>query len=173
MSNTGQGGTSGAGYDQAQRRAAGVPEQTTAYEEPGYQRASYADDSGSGMAARGFIALAATLMIMSGLWSFFVGITGILRGTFYVAVPNYTFSLSAHGWGWTHLIIGAVVFAAGFCLFLGMTWARVVGVVLAVISGIANFLFLPYYPLWSILVIALDVFIVWALVSGSSRRQAA
>jgi hypothetical protein len=171
MSSTGQGGTTGAGYDQGQRRA-GVPEQTTVYEEQGYQRASYADDSGS-MAARGFTVLAATLMIMSGLWSFFVGITGILRGTFYVTVPNYTFSLSAHGWGWTHLILGAVVFAAGSCLFLGMTWARVVGVCLAVISAIANFLFLPYYPLWSILVITLDVVIIWALCTSGGRRRAA
>ena len=61
------------------------------------------------------------------------------------------------------------MFAAGVCLLLGMTWARVVGIVLAVISGIANFLFLPYYPLWAIVVIALDVFIIWALASGARR----
>jgi len=74
-----------------------------------------------------------------------------------------------HNRGWTHLILGAVVFAAGVCLLLGMTCARVVGIVLAVISGIANFLFLPYYPLWAIVVIAIDVFIIWALASGTRR----
>ena len=122
--------------------------------------------------ATGFTALAATLMILSGLWTFFVGITGVLQGSFYRAVPVYTFSLSVHTWGWIQLVIGAVVFAAGVCLLLGMTWARVVGVVLAVISGLANFLFLPHYPLWSIIVIALDVIIIWALTTSRSRRLA-
>jgi hypothetical protein len=122
--------------------------------------------------ATGFTALAATLMILSGLWTFFVGITGVLQGSFYRAVPVYTFSLSVHTWGWIQLVIGAVVFAAGVCLLLGMTWARVVGVILAVISGLANFLFLPHYPLWSIIVIALDVIIIWALTTSRSRQLA-
>jgi hypothetical protein len=156
------------------RRTAGAPEQTAAYGQPGYE-AGYAAaaEEGRSAAAGGFIALAAVLMIMSGLWSFFVGITGVLSGGFYVAVRNYTFTYSTHAWGWTHLIIGAVVFAAGVCLLLGMMWARVVGVILAVISGLANFLFLPYYPLWSIIVIALDAVIIWALCTAGTRRRAA
>lgn len=172
MSASGQGGTTSSGYDPAHRRETGAPEQTAAYGPPGYQPAP-AEDYGRGLAAGGFIALAAVLMIMSGLWSFFVGITGVLSGGFYLAVRNYTFSYGIHAWGWTHLIIGAVIFAAGVCLLLGMMWARVVGVVLATISGLANFLFLPHYPLWSIIVIALDVFIIWALVTGGSRRRVA
>lgn len=148
---------------------------TTAASTSGYQRGAHRStgyaDSGEGraVAAMGFTALAAILMILSGLWSFFVGLTGILKGSFFVSVTNYTFNYSIHNWGWTHLILGAVVFAAGVCLLLGMMWARVVGIVLAVISGIANFLFLPYYPFWSIVVIALDVFIIWALASGARR----
>ncbi len=124
-----------------------------------------------GGAAAGFTGLAAVLMILSGLWSFFVGITGILKGAFYLAVPNYTVSWSSHGWGWTHLILGAVVFAAGVCLLLGMMWARVVGVALAVLSALANFMFLPHYPIWSIIVIAIDLFIIWALTAGSRRQR--
>jgi hypothetical protein len=149
-------------------QAAGAHRQTAAYSEPEYPQGY---DSGGG-AATGFTALAATLMVLSGLWSFFVGITGVLSQAFYLRVPNFTFSYSVHAWGWTHLVIGAIVFAAGVCLFLGMLWARIVGVVLAVISGIANFLFLPHYPIWSIIVIALDVIIIWALTVGSSRRRA-
>ena len=145
----------------AQHRAAGAPDRTTAYAQPGYQP--------DNMAAEGFTVLAAVLMIMGGLWSVFIGLTGIIKQAFYVAIPNYTFNLSLHAWGWTHLIIGAVVVAAGACLLLGMLWARVVGVVLAVISAIANFLFLPHYPIWSIIVIAIDVFIIWALVSSGRR----
>jgi hypothetical protein len=173
MSGSGQGGTTSSGYDPMHRRTAGAPEQTAAYGQPGYQPGVVEEETRASIAASGLIALAAVLMIMSGLWSFFVGITGVLSGGFYIAVRNYTFSYSIHAWGWTHLIIGAVVFAAGVCVLLGMMWARVVGVILAVISGLANFLFLPYYPLWSIVVIALDAFIIWALVTGVSRRRVA
>jgi hypothetical protein len=176
MSETGQGGTTSSGYDPMHRRTTGGTEQTAAYDQPGYPagyQPAMAEEDTRGLASGGFMALAAVLMIMSGLWGFFVGITGVLSGGFYVAVRNYTFSYSVHAWGWTHLIIGAVIFAAGVCLLLGMMWARVVGVILAVISGLANFLFLPYYPLWSIVVIALDAVIIWALCTGGPRRRVA
>ena len=57
----------------------------------------------------------------------------------------------------------------GHGLFLGQTWARVVGIILAAMSAVANFLFIPYYPFWSIVVIALDVFVIWALLAGTSE----
>jgi hypothetical protein len=127
---------------------------------------------GSG-AMNGGTALAATLMILSGLWGFFMGLTAVIKQSFYVHVPNYTFQLSIHGWGWIHLIIGIVLFAAGVCVLLGQTWAKALGIVLAVFSAIANFMFLPYYPIWSIVVIAVDVFIIWALAASIGRRAAA
>jgi hypothetical protein len=141
--------------------------------QPGYQdtAAGYGNGTGDGMAQAGFTVLAATLMILSGLWSFFVGLTAVIKQHFFVVLPNYTFHLNVHAWGWVHLALGILVFAAGVCLLLGQTWARVVGVVLAVISGIANFLFLPYYPVWSIVVIAIDLFIIWALVTGPGKRE--
>src|SRR6266699_3620336 len=64
---------------------------------------------------------------------------------------------------WIHLIGGAVVAVAGFFVFSGAVWARAVGIVLAALSAIANFLFIPYYPFWSLLMVALDVFVIWAL----------
>jgi hypothetical protein len=66
-------------------------------------------------------------------------------------------------WGWIHLIGGVVVALAGFFVFSGALWARSIGIVLAGLSAIANFLFIPYYPFWSLLMIALDVFVIWAL----------
>lgn len=73
--------------------------------------------------------------------------------------------------GWIHLTLGIVVLAAAICLFLGQTWARAVGIVLAILSGVANFLFIPYYPFWSIIIIVLDVFIIWALIAGPGPRE--
>ena len=123
-------------------------------------------------AAVGGTLLAGTLLVLAGLWGFFVGITGVLKGAFYTVVPTYTFNYSIHSWGWTHLIIGVVAFAVGVSLLLGMAWARYVGVAIAVIDAIANFMFIPYYPLWSIIVIAIDLFIIWALLSVGRRQPA-
>jgi hypothetical protein len=63
-----------------------------------------------------------------------------------------------------HLILGAAVALTGFGVLQGMTWARVLGIVLAGLSIIANFMFLPHYPLWSLVVIALDIVVIAALV---------
>lgn len=158
-------------------RAGTAPRETAGYRQPGYQgeyetreRERYETREAI---AGAFTVLAATLMILSGLWGFFVGITGVLSGGFYARVPaSYTFSLSPYWWGIVQLCIGAVVFAAGVSLLLGMLWARVAGIALAVISALANFLFLPHYPLWSIIVIALDVIIIWALSTSHVRRLA-
>ena len=141
------------------------------YQDDGSAGREYRAESGSA-AATGFTMLAATLMIISGLWSFFVGLTAIIKDQFFVTVPNYTFKIDVTSWGWIHLAIGAVVFLAGVCLVLGQLWARVVGVVLALISAVANFMFIPYYPVWSLIVIAIDVFIIWALMTGGQREPA-
>ncbi len=141
--------------------------ETGAYGERG-RRADY--DDGRGAAQTGFTVLAAVLLMLSGLWSFLEGLTAILRQSFFVVTSNYTYQFNVHGWGWIHLGLGIVVFAAGACVLLGQSWAKVVGIVLAVFSGIANFMFLPYYPVWSIILIAIDVFIIWALATGLSRR---
>lgn len=113
-----------------------------------------------------FTALAGTLMVLGGLWSIIVGIAALSSSHVYVHSPasGYTYAWSLHGWGWAEVILGIVVFAAGVCVFLGMAWARYVGAVLAVISAIGNFMFIPFTPLWSIIMIVLDAFIIWALL---------
>jgi hypothetical protein len=164
------GPTPPAGAPGAAGSAAGAPAPRQA--EPDYPRGDYGESRG--VAQTGFTVLAATLMILSGLWSFLEGLVAIFRtGSFFNTLPNYTFQFSLHSWGWVHLGIGIVLFAAGACVLLGQNWAKALGIVLAVCSGIANFIFLPYYPLWSIVLIAVDVFIIWALATGMSRRRAA
>ena len=110
--------------------------------------------------------LAGTLMIISGVLSFLVGIAAITKAAFFTFNATYPYHWSVHSWGWAQLILGIVVFAAGVCVFLGMLWARMVGVILAVLSAVGSFLFLPYQPTWSIIVIALDGFMIWALMTS-------
>ena len=109
-------------------------------------------------------------MIIGGAIAFLNGLGMVIKGGFYTFNSTYYYHWSTKGWGWTHLILGALVFAAGFCVLLGMVWARVLGVILASLAAVASFLTIPYYPIWSIVLIAIDVFIIWALIS---RRRTA
>jgi hypothetical protein len=135
---------------------------------PGYDDAAATAQGPSG-AVMGLTLMAAVLMMLSGIWSFLEGLAGIIKGTFFVVLPNYAYSVSVTSWGWTHLVIGVVVFLAGACLLADQLWARAAGVVIASLSAIANFLFIPYYPVWSIVVIAIDLFVIWALLSPRRR----
>jgi hypothetical protein len=115
--------------------------------------------------AVGFILFAAIMLIMSGIFQFFAGLVALFNDEFYVATRNYVFQFDATSWGWIHLIGGLIVALAGFGLLAGQTWARVVGIILALLSAIANFAFIPYYPFWALTIITLDIFVIWALAA--------
>ena len=118
-----------------------------------------------------FTLFAAIMMLMSGMFLALTGLVAIFENEFYVATRNYLFQFDATTWGWIHLLVGLVVAFAGWGLLSGRTWARVVGITLAVLSAIANFLFLPYYPFWALTVITLDVFVIWALTAHGRDLQ--
>ncbi|GAA3500163.1 hypothetical protein GCM10019016_072680 [Streptomyces prasinosporus] len=119
--------------------------------------------------ATGWTAAAAALMTFGGIMAIFQGIAAIAQDDFFVTTADFTYEFSLTGWGWVHLILGALVTAAGLALFRGATWARAAGVALAGLSMIANFVWLPYYPVWSIALIVIDGFIIWALCAP--RRE--
>jgi hypothetical protein len=125
----------------------------------------------SGWAA-GFTMFAAVIMIMAGVFQALQGLVGIFENEFYVPTRNYLFQFDATTWGWTHLILGLIVAFAGWGLLSGRTWARVAAITLAVLSAIANFAFIPYYPFWSLLIITLDIFVIWAVAAhGGDMRD--
>lgn len=119
----------------------------------------------------GWTAFAAALMIFGGAMAVLQGISAIAEDDVFVATRDYVFQFNLTGWGWIHLILGIVIVLAGCALFTGAFWARAVGVVLAGLGALANFAWLPHYPLWSIVLIALDVFIIWALCAGPGERE--
>jgi hypothetical protein len=122
--------------------------------------------------AVGFILFAAIMMIMVGVFQALQGIIAIFENEFYVATRNYLFQFDATTWGWIHLLVGLLVAFAGWGLLSGRTWARVVALILAVLSAITNFLFVPYYPFWSLLLVTLDIFVIWAITAhGGAMRD--
>ena len=113
--------------------------------------------------AVGGIAFAGTVMVMIGVFQALEGIVAIANDEFFVVTRNYTFDLDVTAWGWIHLILGLVVLATGFGLFARSTWAGVTGIIICLLSAISNFFFIPYYPVWALVVIGLNVWVIWAL----------
>jgi len=113
--------------------------------------------------ALGGIVFAATILILIGIYQILMGLVAIINDDFFVIAPNYTYDVDVTGWGWIHLIVGIVVVCGGIGLFYRKLWAASLAIALAILSAIVNFFFIPYYPFWSILIIALNVFVIWAI----------
>ena len=103
------------------------------------------------------------MLVTVGIFQLIAGLVAIFDDDFYVVAENYTFNVDTTGWGWIHLLLGILFVLAGYGLFTGATWAAVTAIVLAVLSAIANFFFIPYYPFWSLLIIALNIWVIWSL----------
>jgi hypothetical protein len=111
----------------------------------------------------GMSLFAATMMAIIGFFHVVQGLAALFQNQIYVTGARYVFSFDLTTWGWIHLLVGILLIVAGFAITTGRVWARSVGIGVAVLSMIANFMFLPYYPVWSLLIIAIDVFVIWAL----------
>jgi hypothetical protein len=129
-------------------------------------------DSGLSGWAVGGITFAVVMMLMIGVFQIIAGLVAIFDDGFYVVTQNYTFDLDASAWGWIHLLLGILLLLAGYGLYSGATWGAVVAIVLAVLTGSENFFFIPYYPFWSILVIALCIWVIWALTRPGATSRA-
>lgn len=128
-----------------------------------------ATDDGSRPATaahRGAAVPAAVLMMLVGAFQALQGLAAIIDDDVFVVRADYPYDLDVTAWGWGHLIIGAILVVAGFFLRTGSATAGGVAMALAGMSAIANFAFVPYYPFWSMLIIALDVFVIWAIASS-------
>jgi hypothetical protein len=118
-------------------------------------------------------AAAGIFMVMAGLMHFMQGLVALVNDNFYVAGKEYIFQFDLTTWGWIHLVAGTVVVLAGVALFQGAVWARTVAVVMACVSILASFMWMPYYPLWSLTVIAFGIAVIWAVTAhGRDITQA-
>jgi hypothetical protein len=121
----------------------------------------------------GWVVFGAVMLMTLGAFQVIEGLVALVENGFYLVRPNgLVVDVDYNAWGWTHLIIGAVAIVTGLGLLVGNPAARVVGVIAAVVSAIVNLAFLSAYPLWSTIVIALDVVVMYAIiVHGGERRN--
>ena len=111
----------------------------------------------------GLSLFAGVMMILTGVLNAMEGVVALARNEVYAATPRYIFAFDLTTWGWIHIILGIIVLAAGVGVLTGQLWGRVVGITIALLTILANFAFIPYYPVWSLLIIGLNVFVIWAL----------
>ena len=113
----------------------------------------------------GWVVFAGIMMVLLGVFHAIQGLVALFQDDYFLVGKNgLTLHIDYTAWGWIQLISGVIVFAAGLAVFVGQVWARSVGVLVAMLSAIVNVGFLAAYPIWSTIMIVLDVLIIWALV---------
>ena len=126
---------------------------------------SYETESNYSSWAVGWAGFAGVMLIMIGVFDVIQGLVALFNDEFYVVGQEWVFEFDITAWGWIQLILGVILIASGIGLFSGNVAARTIGVIIAGLAAIVNFAWLPYYPVWSIIVIAICVAIIWALTA--------
>jgi hypothetical protein len=134
------------------------------------ERASHDIPPGSNPTAMAFASFAGVMLLIMGAIQVLQGIAAIAADEVFVTGIKYAYKLDVTAWGWIHTVIGAIAVAAAFGIFADKIWAYVVGIAIACLAALANFAFLPYYPLWSIVVIAFSVVAIWAMCTQISTK---
>ena len=126
---------------------------------------SYETESNYSSWAVGWAGFAGVMLIMIGVFDVIQGLVALFNDEFYVVGQEWVFEFDITAWGWIQLILGVILIASGIGIFSGNVAARTVGVIIAGLAAIVNFAWLPYYPVWSIIVIAICVAVIWALTA--------
>ena len=116
-------------------------------------------------AAVGWAGFAGVMLILIGIMDFIQGLVALVNDEFYVIDDDWVVKFDVTAWGWIHIILGIILVASGIGIFSGNLAARIVGVVVASVAMVANFAWLPYYPVWSIILIAISGAVIWALTA--------
>ena len=121
----------------------------------------------------GWVFFAGIMMMLSGFFQVIAGLTGLLKHNWYVvSTANHLLVFNYQAWGWIDLIVGAIIILAGMSVLHGSLWARIVGIILAVVSSLAAIASINEYPIWSIIVVTVDVLIIYALaVHGAELKD--
>jgi hypothetical protein len=120
----------------------------------------------------GWIVFGAFMLVVSGTFQIIWALTALFRDEVFVVGRNgNVINIDYTAWGWIHLIIGVLAFATGLALFTGAYWARSVAVVLCFISAVSQLLVIFSYPVWAVIVIALDILVVYAIIAHGEEMR--
>jgi hypothetical protein len=126
------------------------------------------EDSGAGM---DWVRFGGVMMAVLGGFGVIEGLVALLSPTYFVTVGGTVLALNLTAWGWLHIIIGALVLATGLALLGNApSWARAVGIGLVAINMIVQLAWLPAFPMWSIILLVIDVLVLYALIATWGAR---
>jgi hypothetical protein len=114
---------------------------------------------------------AAVLLVTVGLLQLLQGISAVAEDELFVVGVEYAYKFDLTTWGWIHIVLGVLMILVGIGLFTGASWARICAVIIAALSILGNFLWLPYNPWWSVLIIAIDIVVIWAVATWTPDRS--
>ena len=121
--------------------------------------------------SEGLLVFGASLLITVGIFQALQGLAAIINDERFVLTGEYVYKFDTTTWGWIHLVLGLAAIGLGIAMIMGQTWSFIVAMVIAILSAVAQFMWLPYYPIWAIVIIALNVAIIWALVEQVGTRR--
>jgi hypothetical protein len=121
----------------------------------------------------GWVAFAATILFISGLFSIIQGLVAIIGpNTYFATVEGELFLFDVAGWGWYTLVVGFLVLITGMALMSGQTWARVLAIIVVILSMVGQLLLIPAQPWWSFIVIAIDILVLFAVITHGGDLKA-
>jgi len=130
------------------------------------------DHQMSASSAHGLSVFAGVLLILAGVFQALEALSAIVHDEYLVVAPRYVYTFDLTAWGWIHLLIGLGLVAIGIFVLRGDGWALMAGIVIAAISAVINFTWLPHSPFWAMLLIAVDLLVIWALASLRAQANA-
>jgi hypothetical protein len=113
------------------------------------------------------------LMMTSAVLTFLIGVFALAADNVVVAGPGYEYTFQISGWGWTNILTGMVLAAFAVALFAGAEWARAAAIIVTCLAIVVTFLWMPYYPTGSIVLIALDIVVIWGVATWNTSRTKA
>ncbi|QNN52811.1 DUF7144 family membrane protein [Nocardioides mesophilus] len=120
----------------------------------------------------GWVLFGAVMMVLLGSFQVIAGLVALFDDGYYLVVSDQLMvNVDYNAWGTAHLVIGLIALAAGFGLMTGAMWARVTGIVVAVISALVNLAFIPAFPIWAVTMIALDVIVIYAITAHGGELK--
>ena len=122
----------------------------------------------------GWVGFAGFILVLNGVFSAVQGLAALVGSDiYYVVADGALYFVDITTWGWWNLVIGVLLILIGVALLTGATWARVVAIILAGLSAVGQLLLLPAQPWWSVIVIAINVLIIYALTAHGREYSAA
>ena len=122
--------------------------------------------------AGGLTLFAGIVVLLLGVAEFLQGFSAVRSDDVFVRAPNYVYEFDLTTWGWIHMLLGVIAMIIGGAVLTTRKWGLVAGTVLAVLSAVSNFLFIPQSPWWSLVLIGLNVALIWAFCEVMRENRA-